>query len=353
MSDINAPDPTDPAAEALRRVLRAEAERLDPTDPMDSALTRIQARTDDPGWALAGGRGGARPWLAPLGAAAAVAAVVAAVVVGIVVWPHGGGSPVGSTSGNPQPTASTTGDGSPAPSTAPGTSSPTATAPAPHGALVPVYFGGTYAGRTMLYREYHRTTASPVLGALQAMLAGPDDSDYASLWPAGTRVTSVTRSGAQLTVTLSGRPARPEPPSGGYGAGSLQEVVYTVTATDPTIHQVTVVYPGGQSAATSRAPAVQTLASVWLLTPTGSTTSPVTLSGTASVFEATVTWEVDTLSGTKVASGTAMATIGAPARGTWSVTVSLPPGKYVAKAYAVSAKDGSQTWPDTKVFSVH
>jgi hypothetical protein len=91
-----------------------------------------------------------------------------------------------------------------------------------------------------------------------------------------------------------------------------------------------------------------------VLAPTQGATvsSPVTVSGTASVFEATVTWEVDRADGTRVAHGIAMAPIAAPGRGPWSVTVTLPPGTYVVTAYAVSAKDGSHTWPDTKRFVV-
>jgi hypothetical protein len=145
----------------------------------------------------------------------------------------------------------------------------------------------------------------------------------------------------------------PQSTQGAYGAGSIQELVYTVTAADPTIHAVTVLYPGGRSIA-ARMPGLDVLASVWVLSPAegASVASPVTIGGTASVFEATVTWEVDRPDGTVVAQGNAMAALGAPGRGPWSVQVPLAPGQYVVKAYAISAKDGSTTWPDTKTFTV-
>jgi Immunoglobulin-like domain of bacterial spore germination/Sporulation and spore germination len=335
----------DPAAEPLRRALDAEARRLDPTDPLDSGLTRIRARTDEE---VAAGSG-LRRWLAP---AAVAAAVVTALVVGAAVWPRGAAAPTG-------PAAQLR---SPSPSTSPSpwavrspmpTPSSSATPSTGTGATVAVYFGAAYNGRTMLYREFRRTTVDPVTGALQAMLAGPADLDYASLWPAGTTLAGVTRSGGVVTVTLSRPPTVVAPPLGTYGASSVQEVVYTVTAADPSVREVTVRYPGGHSTA-ARAPSVNVLASVWLLSPTqgGSQTSPVTLAGTASVFEGTVSWQVTQPDGSVVAQGTAMASIGAPGRGTWSTTVTLPPGSYLAKAYAVSAQDGSATWPDSKAFTV-
>src|SRR5207302_972306 len=99
----------------------------------------------------------------------------------------------------------------------------------------------------------------------------------------------------------------------------------------------------------ARNAAIDTLGIVWLLQPTQGATvsSPVTLSGTAMVFEATVNWEVDTPDGTMVASGNAM-TPEAFVQGPWSTTVSLPPGQYIAKAFEASAKDGSKTWIDSK-----
>lgn len=330
--------------ERLRRILQAEARRLDPTDPLDAGLVQIRRRTDAPVPVAA------RRWFAPVMAAAAVLAVV---VVGALAWPRDDNAPAVGSSTSPTPTASTSLGGSPTPSP----SSSPSSSPSPSGGVavtVGVYYGGTFGGRTMLYREFHRTTSDPLTGALQAMLGGSADPDYASLWPHGTTLRSVSRAGNTVTVTLSAAPLVATPGPGLYGASSVQEVVYTVTAADATIRAVTVVYPGGQATSVVRAPTINVLASVWLLAPTDGSTvsSPVTLSGTASVFEATVSWEVDQTDGTVVAHGSAMAPIGAPGRGPWSTTVSLPAGTYVAKAYAISAKDGSVTWTDSKAFTV-
>ncbi len=347
MSDTNDTPNLD---ERLRRVLQDEARRLDPTDPLDAGLVQIRRRTDAPVPV------GARRWFVPVMAAAAVLAVV---VVGAMAWPRGSATPVVGSSTSPTPSASTSlsQTTSPSPSNSP---SPSGTPSGGPAVTVGVYYGGTFGGRTMLYREFHRTTSEPLSGALQAMLSGPADPDYASLWPRGTTLRSVTRSGSTgstgstVTVTLSADPLVLPPGPGLYGASSVQEVVYTVTAADATIRAVTVVYPGGQSTAVVRAPAVNVLASVWLLAPIdgSSVSSPVTLSGTASVFEAVVNWEVDRTDGTVVAQGSAMATIGGPGRGPWSTTVSLPAGSYVAKAFEISAKDGSVTWTDSKAFTV-
>jgi len=321
----------------LRAVLRAEAARMDPTDPLDGALSRIQARTD------AEGDAPNRRWLAPLIAAASVVALVAA---GAVIWPHLDAPAAVATTG-PRPSTAP-------PTTSPPAPTPTASTPVGQPALVPVYFGGTYGGRTMLYREFHRTTAAPLTGALVAMLAGPADPSYTSLWPRGTSLVSLARDGSAVTVTLSAAPLLAAPPAGTDGASSVQQVVYTVTATDPTVSSVTIDWPGGRAAALTRAAGIHVLASVWVLAPTqgADVRSPVTVSGTASVFEATVSWQVDRPDGTVVARGTAMTPIAAPARGPWSFTVSLPPGTYLVLAYAVSAKDGSHTWPDSKTFTV-
>jgi hypothetical protein len=104
----------------------------------------------------------------------------------------------------------------------------------------------------------------------------------------------------------------------------------------------------------ARGATYSTLAMVWLLAPTngGTVSSPVAFSGIAEVYEATVNWEVDRPDGTVVAQGNAMASQAAPGRWPWSASVTLPPGRYVLKAYAISPKDGSVQWPDTKSFTV-
>lgn len=68
---------------------------------------------------------------------------------------------------------------------------------------------------------------------------------------------------------------------------------------------------------------------------------PFDIAGKATVFEATVTWELRQGS-TVVEKGFTNASIGAPERGDWTVTVApVPNGTYEFHAFENSAKDGS------------
>lgn len=337
MSDFDDPN-GDEYGERLRRVLDAQARAMDPTEPMDDGLVRIRERTAQAPSVM-------HRWAVPMAAAAAAVLVV---VGGAVLWPHLGGSPTGvgsagPSSGSPQPTLPSEG---PSPSQTPSASG----GPVGSGISVPVYFGVTFNGQTMLYREFHHVVAlDPARAAVQQMLAGPEDSDYKTLWPHGTTLTGLTRSGDLATVTLTAAPKTTTP------AGSaVQEVVYTVTAADPTIRRVTVAYPGGSATNVTRAITYAALAQVWLLSPTDGATvsSRLSFSGVAEVFEAHVNWEVDKLDGTVVAQGFAMAKQAAPGRWPWSASVTLPPGTYVLRAFAISPKDGSVVWPDSKTITV-
>jgi hypothetical protein len=75
-----------------------------------------------------------------------------------------------------------------------------------------------------------------------------------------------------------------------------------------------------------------------------SVTSPVTVSGTASLFEGAFTWRLADLSGKELATGTGQASPGAPAKGTFSfsVTFSATTTTYAyISVISHSAKDGS------------
>jgi len=73
-------------------------------------------------------------------------------------------------------------------------------------------------------------------------------------------------------------------------------------------------------------------------------TSPVTISGEASVFEGNVQWRISDRSGRVLAEGFTTASIGAPGRGTFSVsaayTVATETIAFV-EVFSRSAKDGS------------
>jgi hypothetical protein len=102
-----------------------------------------------------------------------------------------------------------------------------------------------------------------------------------------------------------------------------------------------------------RAPAIEVLGPIWLLTPTegGSIAVGEEFGGVASAFEATVnwTWLQD---GEVVTEGFSTASEGAPGRGEWSSPVEVPAGDYELKAFESSAEDGSETFVDTKNVTV-
>lgn len=223
-------------------------------------------------------------------------------------------------------------------------------APLPGGKPVPVYVLGETGLGPRLYREFRAGTpaADPVTAGLAELAAAPGDPDYRSPWlgvPA-----RATRAGAAVTVTFSATPdLGPR-----EAALAVQQVVWTVTAADPSVQQVRVVAPGlPAGAAAGRADQSGVLAPVWLLDPVDGAAAggPMTVSGTASVFEATVSVEVRR--GTDVVARTTVtATVGAPGRGDWKATMSVPPGDYVVAAYEESAKDGSRLGVDTKRVTV-
>lgn len=69
-------------------------------------------------------------------------------------------------------------------------------------------------------------------------------------------------------------------------------------------------------------------------------TSPVILFGTADVFEAVLFCDV-TYNGLVQETHRIMASAGTGTRGTWKLSLDLPPGKVILVFYEVSMKDGS------------
>jgi hypothetical protein len=98
--------------------------------------------------------------------------------------------------------------------------------------------------------------------------------------------------------------------------------------------------------------AAEILGPVWILTPAnGRIARGGTFGGEASVFEATVSWEIRQ-GGRIVQKGFTNADQGAPGRGPWSAKADVPPGSYVLRAFESSAKDGSEIFVDDKPLTV-
>ena len=243
----------------------------------------------------------------------------------------------------------------PTPTPTPGRSAAKVPAPLPDSAPVPVSGLGPTALGPRLYREFRPGggAADPVTLALAGLAEPPADPDYRTPW-LGVAARS-TRSGPTVTVTLAGPPALRTGPA--EAALAVQQVVHTVTAADNAVTRVRVVAPGLPAvltaAAAPRAAQADVLAPVWLLAPVdgAGAGAPLTVSGTASVPEATVLVEVRRGT-TVVARATATASRGAPGRGDWATTVSVPAGDYTVAAMEVSDKDGSAVAVDTKRVTV-
>jgi hypothetical protein len=315
--------------DVLRRVMEAEAAKV---EVRPDALAAIRART-------------ARRarWL-PLGAigfTAATATAATLVVVALAARP-----PDDRTA--PDPGAVT----APATGPAPATSAPTrSVAPAPppqqssssagtSTASLAIYYVGDDGGKRRLYREFHRlpagsTPAQKVRAAVGGMLAqeSAGDPDYTSAWPSGTAVRGVAVDGGTVTVDLSAAPPDDV---------ATQQLVWTVAAAVGGDPQVRLRHDGRDVRTLRKAPAIDTLGTLWLIEPqhgaTVARTFEVHAAGT--VFEATARLTVR-MGRTVVTEETLTLSAGPPARGEARITLTLAPGRYVLELYAHSAADGS------------
>jgi hypothetical protein len=260
-------------------------------------------------------------------------------------------------------------------SPSPAPTSPVATTPAaeptsPEPAetsLVAVYYLQDVAPTgPRLYREFHSRpeTDDPVRDAVEAMLTTPpDDDDYSSLWPSTAEVLDVRVEGELVTVDFSQAVVDDASAGASFEAVSLQQLVHTVTAADTSVQQVQVLVEGERRESLwghvdirepfSRAPQEDVLGPIWVIEPQegGAVARGGEVSGVATVFEATVSWQW-TQGDTVVAEGFSTASEGAPGRGEWTAPVDVPPGEYVFRAFSESAEDGSEMFPETKTVTV-
>lgn len=190
------------------------------------------------------------------------------------------------------------------------------------------------------------------------MISGPADPDYVTSWNPATRVLGVTRSGGAIVVDLSSE-AR-EADVGSEGAAlMIQQLVYTVTdAADDdgaTVLLTIAGEPAGElwGAVTWTEPvdragplSVRLLVQVDQPAEGASTPSPVTVSGEAAVFEATLQWQVLDAEGVEVTSGFTNTAAGqefAP----YTFTITLDPGTYTVLITEEDMSDGEGGAPMT------
>ena len=199
------------------------------------------------------------------------------------------------------------------------------------------------------YRTVPQTEAVGT-AALEALLAGPTADETSlgltSTVPVGTELEGLDVKDGIATVDLSPEFGPLRDPV--EVAENLAQITFTLTQFS-TIQRVWVAVQG-EPIGSQAEPLTRGLASG--LTPTilvehpaiGETvTSPIPVSGTASVFEATLRVRLEGPDGEKLWEETVTASEGAPGRGTFAVEIPFTatgPGNIVA--FSPSAKDGSE-----------
>jgi hypothetical protein len=183
--------------------------------------------------------------------------------------------------------------------------------------------------------------------ALTALLAGPSSAERAAgvttAIPSGSRLLGLTIVGGVATVDLSSEFRS----TGGASAPGVAQVVYTITQYSNV--KLVVLRAGGLdlfATAQTRAGYTADLPAILVESPLiGAVVSnPVTVSGTANVFEATVSLRILDENGNEIARTFTQATCGTACRGTFSVAVSYRVSSQrrgTIEVYESSAKDGS------------
>jgi len=256
-----------------------------------------------------------------------------------------GDEPTTSPSVTPSVTASVT--PSPSPTTTP-TSAP---------AVVPAYFMIDTRNGLRLAREQRTVTGSdPVRAAVETMIAGPIDPDYATTWNPATRVLGTSRVDGAIVVDLSADARTANVGSEG-AALMIQQLVYTATGAagepaSPVLLRIDG-KPAGElwgvvswDAPVTREDPISVRLLVQIDTPAeGATTaSPLHVTGEAAVFEAVLHWAVLDAGGVEVSSGVTMTAEGqtfAP----YAFEVELTPGAYTVVITEDDPSDGAGGTP--------
>ena len=263
------------------------------------------------------------------------AVAIAGVAVAVVAGCGRAEPPPGPGTGSAAPGSAAPGSAAPGP----GSAAPGSAAPGSAGAdrAFPIYYIAQTAAGPRLQREFHRLPAAdPGSAAVRDMLAHPTglDPDYRNPWPPGTSLrVPVTSTADVSTVDLT------EAPPSDLAA---QQLVFTVQAALGSIAPVHLLHngtPTGPPIPRGDPYALRSLVQIDAPADGTSTTSPVTVTGEAAVFEATLHWAV--LSGaTTIRTGVASTAEGqvfAPFR----FAIDLPPGHYTVRISEDDPSDGA------------
>jgi hypothetical protein len=259
-----------------------------------------------------------------------------------------------------QPLGPAPSNGPESPSTSP-TGSPTTPSPSPSSSPTPT--------RTVTYELWfnldgylfvtHRTELfTPAVGArtLEALVSGPNDAETAAAVGTainpGTRLLGLTIHDGVATVDLDETFTAEETPA--IAVGSLSQIVYTLTQFDSIdgvrfeVNGTPLTNFGGYEldGPQRRASFADQLPAILVQSPGigARVSSPVTISGSADVFEAVVSIAILDEHRRTVASAFTMATCGTGCRGSYTTDVRYHVGTRqpgTIRVYEVSAKDGS------------
>lgn len=274
----------------------------------------------------------------------------------------------GGDGGTAEPTATATTEPASSPTSTP-TSSPTPSPTATTGEPVEVtawYLVDTRAGIRLARETRTASGADPVQAAVELMIAGPADPDYTTAWNPATRVLGVSRDSGGIVVDLS-EEARTASVGSEAAAAMVQQLVHT--ATDAAEDQAAGVLltiegqPAGDlwgsvswTEPVTRAAPTDVRVLVQIDTPVeGATTpSPVTVSGDALVFEATLQWRVLDQAGAEVDSGFTN-TLSGSEFAPYTFTVDLEPGTYtvvIDEGDPSGSQEGGTPMTDTRTVTV-
>ncbi|MET8525207.1 Gmad2 immunoglobulin-like domain-containing protein [Micromonospora sp. NPDC005172] len=279
---------------------------------------------------------------------AAVAVLVGLLVLGGCGTPRSG--VLGAAPTAPPPTLAPTGEPTPVPtppSPTPPPPSGTDTAPRPSTATatgtrrpdtVTIELWYVRSGRLVPTRRTRPATVATSRLALDELAAGPTPAETA------TGMVTLLTGGVEVTRIVDGVAALGPVPLGGDPADRrLREaqVVWTLTQF-PTVRQIR--FSGGAPVGRADYPL---LAPIVVTGPSvgDRVTAPLTVTGTADVFEATVSVRVLDADGRQVAAGFGVASCGSGCRGAYRVVVTWRTAREqhgTIEVYEVSARDGAR-----------
>lgn len=244
-----------------------------------------------------------------------------------------------------------------------GTPEPTGTTSATGGVTAGVYYTVDTRTGFRLARELRDLPGEdPAREAVETMIAGPVDADYATTWDPGTEVLGVSDADGTIEVDLSADARTANVGSEG-AALMVQQLVHTVTEVldeDAEVLMLVEGEPAGELWGTlvwdepiGRADPLDVRLLVQIDQPTEdlTTSSPLRVEGEAAVFEAMLGWRVLDEAGDEVIAGNTMTAEGqtfAP----FMLPVELDPGTYVVEIFELDASDGEGGAPMTDTRTV-